>query len=70
VNKKLIINVALAALAAGVGGFAGVLAASNQPTTKAGLAGVGAAAGWGFLRAAAGVIATRSKIIPTIPVDK
>ena len=68
--RKLAINVALAALAAGVGAFAAVLQASKVPTDKAALVALITAAAWAAIRAAAGVIAGNTSAVPTIPVDK
>lgn len=62
--KKLYINVALAALAAGVGAAAAILANAENPVAGPTLV----AAGYAFLRFAAGVIAAHFD--KPIPVDE
>lgn len=66
-SKKVLINGALAALAAGIGSFAYAVATSNA-TSVAALKSVAAGAAYGAVRVAAGVIA--DVFGKPVPVDK
>ena len=66
-NKNQYINAGLAALAAGVGSFAYAISTSNA-TSVAALKSAAAAAAYGALRLAAGVLA--SAFGKPVPVDQ
>ena len=57
VNKKLWLNVGLAALAGFVSSFAAFLQTTPKPTSTAAIISASVAAAWGAVRLAAGLIA-------------